>query len=76
MLIEHGIALLFAVVFMVIATIFRKVLWWLVAIGYLFACAYMAILNSWELLFFVPLTIFAMIAIIGFIYSALKGEIV
>lgn len=74
--VTHGIALLFAISLVVIAAIFNKMLWWLLCIGYIFAVSYMAIVNEWELLFYPVLVITGIISIIGFGYSAARGEIV
>ena len=72
----HGIALFFALAFVIVGTVFQKMLWWLVSIGYLFGLAFVAILNSWELLFFVPIALFAVISVIGFAYSAINGDLI
>lgn len=74
--ITHGIAMLFIVVFMVIATLLKKAMWWLLCIGYMFAAAYMAIINEWELMFFPVLVICGIIAIIAFMFLAIKGELI
>lgn len=74
--VTHGIALLFATVFIVIAAIFNKMLWWLLSVGYTTSVALMAIINDWELLMFVPLAIFGVISLIGVGFTALKGEII
>ena len=74
--ITHGIALLFAVIFVIIATIFNKMLWWLLNIAYLLTLAFMAIINEWELLFFPPIVFFALISIIAFMFTALRGDII
>jgi len=74
--VTHGLALLFAVVFAVIATIFRKMLWWLMVVGYCLVLSIMAITNNWEVLFFPVLAMLGLISIIGFIFSAVKGDII
>ena len=74
--ITHGIALFFSVVFIVLAMLFQKALWWLVSIFYLVACAWMAVTNGWEMLFFAPLLLFSIISLVGFITSAVKGDLI
>jgi len=72
----HGIAMLFAVIFMIVGTIFKKMLWWLLNIGYIFMLAWVAIVNEWEIIFFPVLAIFTIIALIAFIATAIQGEII
>ena len=72
----HGIALLFELLFTVVAAIFKKMLWWLLVIGYTFTLAWMAIVNEWEILFFVPLAIIGVISIIAFIFTVTRGDLI
>lgn len=76
MALTHGIALLFAVIFIIMAVVFNKMLWWLLNIGYLIVLALMAIINEWEALFFVPLIFFGLISLIGMIITATRGDII
>ena len=72
----HGIALLFEVIFAVMATIFNKMLWWLLVIGYTLMLAFMAIVNEWEILMFVPLAIIGIISAIAFTFCATRGDLI
>lgn len=75
MLVTHALALAFLVVFSIMAVVFRKALWWLLCFFYAFVLGWFAIVNTWEVLLFIPLVFIGIISIIGFIYSALQGEI-
>lgn len=75
-MVTHGVALAFEVIFIVLAVTFGKMVWWIVSLGYTIVLAWFAIINVWEVLFFIPLFGFGIISIIGFIYSALNGEII
>ena len=76
MAVTHGIALLFAIAFAVIGMIFKRVFWWLLSIAYLACLSYMAVINSWEILFFAPLIFLAIISTIGMILSATRGDLI
>ena len=74
--VTHGIALAFSVIFVIMATIFKKLLWWVLNIVYILVMSIMAINNEWEALFFAPMVFFAIISIIGLSFCAAKGEII
>ena len=76
MAITHGIALLFAVAFVVIGSIFKRVFWWLLSLAYLACLSYMALINEWEILFFAPLIFLGIISLIGMILSATRGDLI
>lgn len=73
--ITHGIALFFALAFVLVGFFFKKVIWWGLSIGYLYGLAFIAITNDWELLFFAPTAIFGIISIIGLGNAAFKGDL-
>jgi len=46
----------------------------IVTIGYAISLAFMAILNSWEILFFMPIFGIGIIALILFAFAMAKGD--
>ena len=76
MLVTHGIALFFAVAFALIGAIFKKLFWWLLSLGYVLVLGWFAIVNDWEVLFFVPIVMFGIISVIGLIFSAVSGDLI
>jgi hypothetical protein len=72
--ITHALALLFQVIFLVLAGIFNKLLWWILLLGYTMTLGFISVYNQWEILFFSPLTIIGIISMIGVFVTAIKGE--
>lgn len=75
MLISHLIALIPLLVLFILSLIFYgKGLVHLITLGYALCLGFMAIVGSWEILFWPPVVGVGVIAIILFIYSMLRGD--
>lgn len=75
MLSTHFFALLPLIIMLIISLVFYgKGLVHLLTFGYCVALGWVAILNSWEVLFFPVVLLTGMITIILFIYAMVRGN--
>lgn len=71
----HFYALLPMIIFLILSLVFYgKGLVHILTLGYALGLAFMAILNEWEILFFMPIVGTVIISLILFIYAMLKGD--
>lgn len=71
----HFYGLLPLIAFLVLSLVFYgKGLVHLITLGYNGALAYIAIINNWEVLFFMPIAMVMLIGIILFWYSMVRGN--
>lgn len=70
----HFFALIPMIIFLVISLVYYgKGLIHLTTLGYTFGVAYVAILNNWELLFFIPIVGIGIISLLLFCFAMTKG---
>lgn len=74
--VTHGIALSFAILFALIATVFSTMIWWILVFAYSTVLALMAIMNSWEVLFFPVLFVLGIVSVIGVVITGTKGDLI
>lgn len=72
--ITHAVSLLLGIIFVIMAVVFRKFLWWLLVIGYTVCLSWFAVINDWEVMMFVPMLIFGIASCIGIVSTVVKGE--
>lgn len=72
--ITHFIAFLPLIIFFILSLVFYgKALVHVITLGYALSLGYVAILNGWEILFFVPLIGTGIVALLLFWYAIIKG---
>lgn len=73
--VTHFYALLPLIIFMITSLLFYgKGLVHIVTLGYALSLGFVAALNNWELLLFMPIVGVGMIALILFIFSMTRGD--
>ena len=71
----HLIYLLILIIFLVLAIWIKKGVIWGVELALIIYVSYNAVIDGWEVLYFIPIVGLFIISIMGFIYTSIEGDL-